>query len=134
MDTQDAQASFRASQERFEEVLAFLGGEGAGALTHAELECRLEVQGRELLRQLYQDHLDLRAARELRLGEVVGADGVARRYAEAGHTRPLSTVFGEVSINRLAYRHKVQPTCTPPTRHSTSRASATPMGSGAWRR
>jgi len=32
-------------------------------LSHAEMEERLTVQGRDLLRQLYQDHLDLRAER-----------------------------------------------------------------------
>lgn len=98
--------SFAASRERFEGLLDLLGGEHAGALTHAELESRLQADGRELLRQLYQDHLDLRAEREARLGEVVGADGVARRYAEAGHARPLDTVFGQVTVNRLAYRRR----------------------------
>lgn len=107
MDTPWAtQDRFGASRERFEGLLALLAGEQAGELTHAELETRLEVEGRELLRQLYQDHLDLRAEREVRLGQVVGADGVARRYAEAGHTRPLATVFGEVTVRRLAYRRK----------------------------
>ncbi len=37
---------------------------------------------------------------------VVGADGAARRYAEAGHSRPLATVFGKVTVKRLAYRRK----------------------------
>ena len=45
------------------------------------------MRGRELTRQLYQDHLDLRAAREERLDEVTGADGVTRTRAEDGHTR-----------------------------------------------
>ena len=36
-------------------------GEAAG-LQHAELEEQLEVRGRELLRRLFQDRLDLTAA------------------------------------------------------------------------
>jgi hypothetical protein len=37
---------------------------------------------------------------------VVDANGVARRYAETEHSRALTTVFGPVSVNRLAYRRK----------------------------
>jgi hypothetical protein len=96
---------FGPSRQRFEAILGFLGS-GAGALSHSELESQLQAEGFELLRQLFQDHLDLRAQREQRLGEVVGSDGVCRRYAEAGHCRPLATVFGEVTVSRLAYRHK----------------------------
>jgi hypothetical protein len=100
-----AEGNFSASRGRFEELLGFLGS-GAGALSCSELESRLQVEGFELLRQLLQDHLDLRAQREQRLGEVAGSDGVTRRYAEAGHCRPLVTVFGEVTVNRFAYRRK----------------------------
>lgn len=59
-------AAFSGSRDRFETVVSWLGGEEAAGLTHAELEARLQVDGRELLRQLLQDHLDLRAQREPR--------------------------------------------------------------------
>lgn len=98
--------SFERARAQFDRVVGFLGGEAAAGLTHAELEAELGAKGRELLRQLHQDHLDLRAEREVRLPVVAGADGAARRYAEAGHTRPLATVFGEVTVKRLAYRRK----------------------------
>ncbi|MDQ3153997.1 MAG: ISKra4 family transposase [Actinomycetota bacterium] len=94
---------FSASRERFATVLAFLDGAEAAAASHAELEDRLQVESRELFRQLYQDHLDLRAVREHRVA-VVGADGVARSRVETGHTRALTTVFGTVDVARTAYR------------------------------
>lgn len=103
--TADSQAFTRA-RAQFDRVVDFLDGGEAAGLTHAELEAELGAKGRELLRQLHQDHLDLRAEREVRLSEVVGADGAARRYAEAGHSRPLATVFGKVTVKRLAYRRK----------------------------
>ncbi|MBK5221545.1 MAG: ISKra4 family transposase [Acidimicrobiia bacterium] len=99
---------FARSRDRFEEVVGFLDGEGAAGLTHAELEDRLDTDGRELLRLLFQDHLDLRSRREEPLEEVVGADGVVRCYSEAGHARTLETVFGEVTVTRMAYRRKGQ--------------------------
>src|SRR5260370_25556682 len=77
---------FARSRACFEEIVGFLDGEGANALSHADLEDRLNIEGRELLRLLYQDHLDLRAERELRLERVVDADGVDRPSVEAGHT------------------------------------------------
>ena len=73
-------------------------------LRHAELEEQLQARGRELLRRLHQDHLDLLAAREQRRDDVAGADGIARTRAERGHGRPLATVFGQVTVTRIAYR------------------------------
>lgn len=99
---------FARSRDRFEEVVRFLEGGGSAGLTHAELEDRLDTEGRELLRLLFQDHLDLRSHREEPLDDVVGADGVVRRYNEAGHARPLETVFGPVTVTRRAYRSKGQ--------------------------
>jgi hypothetical protein len=77
-------------------------------LTHAELEDQLTSQGRELLRQLYQDHLDLRSEHEVRLGAVTDAAGVARGSVESGHGRTLTTIFGTVTFTRLAYRRRGQ--------------------------
>ena len=50
-------------------------------------------------------HLDLRAERKQRV-EVLGVDGVTQGSVEAGHARQLSTVFGVVVVERLAYRHR----------------------------
>jgi hypothetical protein len=88
--------------------VGFLTGSGAAGLTHEQLEARLAGDGRELCRQLLQDHLDLRAARETRLAQVVDAAGRTRPAVEAGHTRALATVFGTVEVARLAYRAKGQ--------------------------
>jgi len=94
------------SRRLFEELVGWLDGAGSGELDHAELEEQLMVRGRELQRQLLQDHLDLRAVREGRLPEVIGEDQVTRWHAEFGHERLLATVFGQVSVSRIAYRAK----------------------------
>jgi hypothetical protein len=85
-------------------MLSFLDGTDAAGLSHAELEERLERDGRELLRRLLDDHLALRAVREQRLERVVGDEGVVRGRVESGHERALETVFGTVTVERLAYR------------------------------
>ena len=103
---------FARSRAHFEAVVGFLDSE-AGALSHADLEDRLGADGRELLRLLYQDHLDLRAEREQRLGQVVDADGADRPSLEVGHTRVLTTVFGPVVVTRHAYRGRGRPNLHP---------------------
>lgn len=98
--------SFSSSREHFESVVDFLDADESFALDHGALEARLEVSSRELFLRLFQDHLDLRAQREERVEGVVDAAGTARASIEVGHHRALSTVFGEVSVERLAYRHR----------------------------
>ena len=99
-------APFAASERIFRGLVGFLSGSAAAGLTHEELETRLAADGRELHRQLLQDHLDLRAARETRLPQVSDASGRPRPAVEAGHQRALATVFGAVQVSRLAYRGK----------------------------
>jgi hypothetical protein len=75
---------FVSSREQFESLVCFLDGTDAGGRSHAELEERLDRDGRELLRRLLDDHLALRAIREQRLERVIGDQGVARGRAESG--------------------------------------------------
>ena len=106
MPTSLTDTAFTASRDRFEQICSFLDEQQTGNLTHSELEARLSVDVRELVRQLYQDHLDLRAAREPRLAEVVSVEGGGHRSVETGHVRPLQTVFGAVEVTRHAYRRR----------------------------
>jgi hypothetical protein len=106
VSTGDAAAEvFDASRASFEDLLGWVEGDQAAALTHAELEEQLDARGRDLLRQLFQAQLDLRAMREHTV-EVDDAEGVAHRAVEHGHVRPLATIFGQVRVTRLAYRHR----------------------------
>jgi len=101
---------FARSISAFESRTAALSGQTATSWTHAELEEHLEAAGRTLLRQLLQDHLDLRARREeeaVRAGAhppVIGPDGRLRPWREAGHARWLACLFGLVRVERIAYR------------------------------
>ena len=96
--------AFAESRECFRELEDWLASEEAAGLQHADLEEQLDVRGRELLRRLFQNRLDVSAAREVRRHDVAGEDGVVRTRAERGRTRPLMTKFGQVSVSRIAYR------------------------------
>jgi len=99
---------FACSKELFEALVATMGNGVALSCSHAELETMVVELGRELLRQVLQDNLDLRSAGEERLDAVVDAAGIDRPRAEAGHVRQLQTVLGTVEVNRIAYRRPGQ--------------------------
>ena len=108
--------AFAPARACFATIAGWLAGQDSSALGHGELEQQLDARGRELLRLLFQDHLVLRALREERL-EVADPDGSYRTRAETGHTRGLATIFGEVTVTRLAYREAGQPNLHPADRH-----------------
>src|SRR5260370_40516842 len=86
------------------ELEDWMASAGAAGLQHGELEEQLEARGRELMRLMSQDRLDLTAAQEERRHDVTGEDGVVRTRAERGRERPLVTKFGQVTGSRVAYR------------------------------
>jgi hypothetical protein len=100
---------FAASADLFTALVAELQGPEAAGLTACELEELLAGRGRQVLRQLLQDHLDLRAAREEENARedrtaAVGPDGMTRTRLETGHGRLLATLFGTVQVTRCAWR------------------------------
>jgi len=101
-----AAGAFARSRELFDARIDWLEGGEAAGLEHGELEALLEIDARELFRQLFEDHLDLRAAREVRLDGVAGVDGTRRGCVERGHQRTLVSVFGALRVSRLAYRRR----------------------------
>ncbi|MFF4121181.1 ISKra4 family transposase [Streptomyces sp. NPDC001714] len=109
-DPQCTADPFARSISAFETLMHTLSGSPATTWTHAELEEHLDAAGRELLRLLLQDHLDMRARQEenqVRTGAgpaVTGPEGRVRPWREAGHSRWLASVFGTVRVTRVAHR------------------------------
>ena len=93
---------FVESRENFEKLISELSSAESLEMSHSELENLLHREGMQLLRQLMQDHLDLRFGREQRREAVVGADAIARRQVK-GSERGLMTIFGPVNVPRLGY-------------------------------
>jgi hypothetical protein len=90
-------------------LVAELQAPEAAGLTAYELEQFVAGRGREVQRQMVQDHLDLRAAREEETARehgapVAGPDGITRGRVETGHRRLLATLFGTVQVIRCAWR------------------------------
>ncbi|WP_435835085.1 ISKra4 family transposase [Streptomyces antibioticus] len=100
----ECEDAFAASAGLFAAVCAELAVPEAAVMTHAQLEDLLGLRMREVTRQLFQDHLTLRARDEVRVDQVVDVAGVERTRIERGRHRTLATVFGKVTVTRIAYR------------------------------
>jgi hypothetical protein len=118
-DAFDAIDPFAAATRAFDRLKGALAGPESTELSHHELEDLVGLQGRELLRLLFQGHLDLREKREREqirqtADRVVrGADGQIRPHREVGHSRLLACVFGTVTVTRTAWRGKGQTSVHP---------------------
>jgi hypothetical protein len=95
---------FAGADEAFAAAQGWLAGPEAAGLGHAGVEDVLTERLREIGNRLFQAFLAVRAAAEPRLAGVTGADGVARTHGERGRTRALASVFGPVTVSRIAYR------------------------------
>lgn len=92
---------FARSSAKMGQMHEHLSSSGTLRAEHSEVEAWLQVEGRELLRLMYQEHLDVRGGAEQRV-EVRGEDGVVRDEARP-RERGLETVFGDVDVVRLLY-------------------------------
>ena len=70
--------------------------------TLSEFEEEVWNRGQSLLRKLVQAYVDLQTFME-KPAEVIGADGVGRKYRRKGQTRNIGTIFGEVVVGRSRY-------------------------------
>ncbi len=92
---------YEVAREVYDSLESYLDSGEAQEMSHSDLERELERQGRELMRQLLQAHLETRGLGEVS-GELIGADEVPRTK-ERLQERKLETVFGTVTVERVGY-------------------------------
>lgn len=95
-------SEFKNAREKFESIVSWLGSAEAMAQAHGAVEVWLEQSSREMLRRMFQGHLEVRAHQEKRLPAAEGSDGVIRTHVRNGE-RGLMSVFGPVRVPRLQY-------------------------------
>lgn len=93
---------FADADRRFEALKAQLIAQDTCSMTHSAVEMLIERDGREVLRALYQSHLNLRGMAEV-VDVPEGADGIVRTHRRAGTSRPLTSLLGSVSVPRTQY-------------------------------
>jgi hypothetical protein len=98
----EATTPFDNSRRMFESMATHLASRDGLSMDHAALEGWAQEQGRELTRQLLQDHFDLRMVRE-HLVRVRDADGV-ERCSHRESRRTLRSLVGDVTLGRVLYQ------------------------------
>ena len=95
-------ACFNKTRERLENLIDKLRDKKALKMEHSEIEGLIEKEGRDVLRQAFQDHLDLRHLREERFEGLIGADKILRNHVRE-RSRTLRTNVGTVQVRRFSY-------------------------------
>lgn len=95
---------FTPSRAVFEQLLSRVSTSRALAAGHGEVEAEIGHNGQGLLRQLFQDHLDLRHAQERRVAvhDEQGAHLTERRRSR----RQLRSLLGPVVVSRFLYQEE----------------------------
>lgn len=93
---------FKSTRECFDELVEKVSSPAVLQLQHDEVERLVEEDGRELLRRLYQAHLDLRRMEESGRAAPTGADG-EERAQRRDRGRRLSVIFGSVEVWRQSF-------------------------------
>jgi hypothetical protein len=94
---------FSSSEHKFSSLIQRLKSDETARMDHSELESFVDKEGREIMRQLCQDHLDLRTRREPKLEMIEGSDGQSRTHRREGETRTLRMKFGDLEVTRIGY-------------------------------
>jgi hypothetical protein len=92
-------------------MVGFLQSRESMTIKHSELERWIEKEGREVMRQLLQAHLDLRGPAAA--VEAVRDADQCERPIQRLHERSLATVFGTVTVERFGYRSEGQESLHP---------------------
>jgi hypothetical protein len=91
--------AYSPAREQLNSIISHL--QTVDRMTHSELEQFLDTDGREILRRLYQGYLDQRGSGAVAepVHDAEGQEHTHRRL----HSRSLTTIFGEVSLDRQGY-------------------------------
>lgn len=94
---------FNKSYRKCEELCRKLSSKESFRMSHGEAERFIQSEGMEVLKQMLQDHLNLRSEREEKAKAVVGVDGICRDSIKLGQKRQLESIFGTVIVSRIGY-------------------------------
>ncbi|MQS95797.1 hypothetical protein E4A44_28960, partial [Escherichia coli] len=97
-----------APAEQFAGLAAWTAGE-ARWLDHGDREKLIGEEGRRLQKDLLQATFRLDAALEDRARDVTSAAGIRHGTLERGCERGLASIFGPVTVTRMAYRNRKEP-------------------------
>ena len=93
---------FSGAREKVDEIIIWLSSKETMNKSHSDIERELRENGRELLRQLLQGHIDARGDGDVG-ASVIGSDEQIRSHKRQDMNRSLNSIFGSVKVNRIGY-------------------------------
>jgi hypothetical protein len=105
-------AALGGPAEQFAGLAAWTADE-ARYLDHGEREKLIGEEGRCLQQKFLQATFRLDAALEERAADVTSAAGIRHGTVERGCERGLASIFGPVTVTRMAYRNRKEPNLYP---------------------
>jgi hypothetical protein len=94
--------AFSEADYLFKSIKDSLNSNKLIAAEHGEIENFIKKEGFEVMRLLFQGHLDIRASKEPDLGSVK-SNGMDHDYMRSNQRRTLNTIFGDVNAHRKGY-------------------------------
>ena len=104
---------FTIARNQFNSLVSVLASNRSNSWEHSKVEDYIKIEGTEILRLLFQAHLDCRSNGEEKIESLLGADGVDRTHHREGTIRGLETLFGRVSVARRRYGANGYPSLFP---------------------
>jgi hypothetical protein len=104
---------FAAADTAYDNLKRSLVSAELSLLEHSDIEEQIAEKGLEILRSLFQVHVDLRAQDEVRRECVTGSDGIERNHLREGCKRNLETLFGGITVTRVGYSQRKASTLFP---------------------
>ena len=102
---------FQPAREKFEDLAEVLGSPETLDKTHSEVETLIQERGMELMRRLFQGHLNARGLGEAE-GLVKNAEGQIHTHVRV-LSRRIMSVFGPVELMRTGYGMRDEPSLYP---------------------
>lgn len=96
-----AELAFLGSSESYDQLTIWLSDAENLCMEHTKIESRIESDGRELLRRIFEEHIALRGLGN-QWDSITGSDGVLRTYKQVS-TRTVVTLFGKIKVKRTGY-------------------------------
>ena len=103
---------YSSARAALEEMICDLSSEASARMDHAEVEQLVDERSEEVKRRLVQGHFDQRTAGEVRTS-VKGADGIERTHRRRDTSRGMMSLFGMVTLHRVALSKRGAPALMP---------------------
>lgn len=92
---------FPSSQKAFFQLTQYLSSIETISMKHSAIEKVISVDGREVQRRLFEEHIKLRGLGDIG-NSLMGTDKIVRTHKRI-HRRTFISIFGKITIERIGY-------------------------------